>query len=239
MRTIEICLTPNLSELFSVRGKAVVVTDVLRASSSIVAGLAKGIPKIAPVSSVAEVAHFTEQGYRSAGERDGKKIDGFDLGNSPLAFMAAASEKLPIVMTTTNGTRAIAKAQNAREILIGCFLNLAAVSSYLSGFDGDILILCAGWRGNFNLEDTLFAGALAQEIMQKNTDISAKNDAVYAAKLLFETTKNNLEKAIEQSEHRRRLKGEQAKKDVTFCLQTNTFSNVPHYQAAHLVNRTT
>src|SRR5688572_19988934 len=160
MRKIDVCLSPEMMHLYNVQDRTVVVVDILRATSCMTTAFAYGVSVIAPFSHLEDCLAMKPKGYFTAGERDGKKVDGFDFGNSPFEYMDKTLEGQKIAFTTTNGTLAIAKSDGAKEIVIGSFLNLSAVESHLRKNDHDILVLCAGWKGKVNLEDTLFAGAL-------------------------------------------------------------------------------
>ena len=146
--------------LYDVRDKTVVIIDILRATSCMTTAFAHGINSITPFAKLEDCIAMKAKGYFTAGERDGKKVDGFDLGNSPFEYMEEKLKGKKIAFTTTNGTQAIAKAIEAREIIIGSFLNLSAITSHLLESNNKVLLVCAGWKGKVNLEDTLFAGAI-------------------------------------------------------------------------------
>jgi len=235
MAKIEVCLTPAMIHLFDPKGKIVVVTDIFRASSSMVSGLARGIKKIKPVAKVAESVIWHEKGFLRAGERNGVKVEGFDLGNSPFEFMDEQYSNKSIVMTTTNGTKAIHVAEAADEILIGAFLNLAAVGEYLQHNNSkDVLIICAGWKNHFSMEDTLFAGALATLLL---ADYEIEGDASLAAITLYEAAKSDLYAYLQNAGHAKRLSGLNFEKDIRFCLECNRFTNLPVIVNGFIKNR--
>lgn len=161
---IDVCLSPDLMHLYPVADKTVVVVDILRATSCMTTAFAHGIGGIVPYAALADCLASKTNGYLIAGERDGRKVDGFDLGNSPFEYMDGLIKGKTIGFTTTNGTQAIAKSKGAQEIIIGSFLNLSAVVDYLRKVSTDILVVCSGWKGKVNLEDTLFAGALVERL---------------------------------------------------------------------------
>src|SRR5688500_4758414 len=164
MKTIDVCLSPDLMHLFDVRDKTVVIIDILRATSCMTTAFAHGIHSITPFAKLEDCIAMKAKGYFTAGERDGKKVDGFDLGNSPFEYMNGALKGKKIAFTTTNGTGAIVKSAGAREILIGSFLNLSAIVNRLRKSENNVLIVCSGWKGKVNMEDTLFAGALVENL---------------------------------------------------------------------------
>jgi 2-phosphosulfolactate phosphatase len=223
-KSIDVCLSPDLMHLYRVQDKTVVVVDILRATSCMTTAFAHGIKSITPFSSLEGCLKMKSQGYFVAGERDGKKVDGFDLGNSPFEYMDARLQGADIAFTTTNGTQAIARAQGAAEIIIGSFLNLATVSDYLSNNADDILILCAGWKGKVNLEDTLFAGAVVENL--KGNALPAC-DGPLAAQHLYGLARHDLFGFLKNSSHVQRLAKLNIHDDIQFCLKTNELTVLP------------
>lgn len=224
MKTIDVCLSPDLMHLYSVEGKSVVVVDILRATSSMTTAFAHGIDSIYPVAKLDDCRLMKAKGYLIAGEREGEKVPDFDLGNSPFEYMAENLKGKRIAFTTTNGTQAIAKSIGAKEIIIGAFLNLSAVVEHLIASNNDILIVCAGWKGKVNLEDTVFAGALAEKLKDRFSDAC---DAPLMARHLYNAAKVNLAKFLSESSHVRRLNKLNIHEDMEFCLTTDKFSVVP------------
>jgi 2-phosphosulfolactate phosphatase len=232
MKQIEICLTPELIPLYSVSDKVVVIVDILRATSCMVAGMGSGVKSIVPVASLDECLALKAQGYITAGERDGKKVEGFDIGNSPFSFMDEAYQGQSIAMTTTNGTQAIVRSRNASSIVIGAFLNINAIAKHLRKQEQDVLIVCAGWKGRFNLEDTLFAGALSDILKD---DFDTQDDAVIAARLLFQRSSDNMAELLRESSHFRRLSRLGIVDDIVFALQFDRFNVVPFMEGRHII----
>jgi len=224
MGKIETCLSPELIHLYNIREKNIVIVDIFRATSTIISALANGVSQIIPFSNLEDCRAMQSQGYIIAGERDGRKADGFELGNSPIAFLNGNYSGKKIAMTTTNGTLAIEKSkEGANNIIIGSFLNLEALSQYLITKEQDVLILCAGWKGKFNLEDSLFAGALANGL--KNF-FSTDCDTTIALENLYDCHKENLKKIISLASHTKRLQNENLEKDIDFCLIPNKYSTI-------------
>jgi 2-phosphosulfolactate phosphatase len=229
MKKIEICLTPELVHLHDLKGKIVVVTDILRATSCIVAGLASGVIRVKTVTEIAESIPYMAKGYVRAGERNGEKIEGFDIGNSPFEHIAQKNKS--IVMTTTNGTQAIKKSITADKIIIGAFLNISAVAHYLDQHDNDVVIMCSGWKGRLSMEDTLFAGALYQKLAKNyHTDC----DAVLAATTLYEEAKKDIYAYMTRASHFKRLERIGISDDLHYCLQNDLFDIVPIFRAGEL-----
>lgn len=232
MKQITTCLSPDLMPLYEVSGKTVVVVDILRATSCMTTAFAHGVKCIRPVAEVEEGFALRQQAYVVAGERGGQKVEGFDLGNSPFEYMEGRVEGKKVGITTTNGTRAISLSKGAELLLIGSFLNLDKVAKVVNDQPNDVLVICAGWKGHVNLEDTLFAGALAQKI---NDQPIQTCDSTLMAISLYQSAKNDLLAFLQKSSHVQRLKGLGIEKDIAFCLRHNEFDVVPRLVGDELV----
>jgi 2-phosphosulfolactate phosphatase len=234
MKLIDVCLTPELLHLHKIENSIVVVTDIFRATSCMVTGLAHGIGSIVPVATVEECAALQQRGYIAAAERDAQKIAGFDLDNSPFSYMAENLRGSKIAMTTTNGTLSIAKAKaDAVKVIVGAFLNLEAITNYLKNQQYDVLVLCAGWKGRPNLEDTLFAGALVAALTD---EYMIGEDSALMAMRLYEQAQHDMLGFVSNSSHVRRLQRLGIQKDIAYCLQKNMYDNVPILRGSELVN---
>ena len=232
-KKIDVCLSPELLNLYRLDGKIVVVVDVLRATSCMITALAEGVEEIHPVASLDECRNLKAKGYFTAAERGGEQVEGFDLGNSPLSYLNRAYAGKKVAVTTTNGTLAITKsAPYAKQVIIGGFLNLSAMAGYLREQPEDVVILCAGWKGKVNMEDTLFAGALLQEL---ENDHELECDAPLAAKTLYGCVKGKLYEFMQQSSHAQRLSKFGIEEDIRFCLETNKFKEIPVLKGEVLV----
>ena len=232
MKTIDVCLTPELIHLYSLKERTVVIVDILRATSCLVTAFAHGAERIVPFAGQEECRQMKSRGYITSGERDGKKVDGFDKGNSPFEYMGTEVRGKKIAFTTTNGTLAIEKSKLAREVIIGSFLNLSSVIKYLLFSHNNILVVCAGWKGKVNLEDTLFAGALVEKL--KN-HIEPDCDAPLAAQHLYNIAKANMVDYLKNSSHVKRLNRLNIHKDIEFCLTTDQYTVVPKLVGNELV----
>lgn len=224
MAGIDVCFSPALLPFYTLGEKVVVMIDIFRASSSICYGFENGALEIIPVSTIEECLAYAGQGYLLAAERDGQVVEGFDFGNSPFSYTREKVEGKKIVLTTTNGTYAIEQAGNAAEIVIGSFLNLSALCTMLRASGRDVLLLCAGWKNKFNLEDTVFAGAVVAAL---KADFTLRGDSAVAAMDLYELYKDDLSLIIDKSSHSQRLKNLGIEKDVLFCLETDICQRVP------------
>ena len=145
-------MTPALIDQFDVSESIVVVIDILRATTTMCVAFDKGAELMVPVAHIEECRSYKEKGYLIAGERSGEQIAGFDFGNSPFSYTKETVEGKRVAVTTTNGTRAIKAAQerNAREIVVGSFANISALTRWLIHKNEHVCLLCAGWRGPRN-----------------------------------------------------------------------------------------
>ena len=233
MPSIDVCFSPELLHLYDLKGKAVVAVDILRATSTMTTAFAHGAAHIFPVMQLEECLAYSAKGCLTAAERDGQKADGFDLGNSPFSYMDGAVKDKAIAITTTNGTRAIRLSEAAEEIIVGSFLNLSAVVSHLRALQLDVIVVCAGWKGNFNLEDTLYAGALAERL---EGEFTFANDATLAALYLYRSAKADMFTFLQQSSHVQRLLRLDITKDVAFCLEEDKYNVLPVWKEDRLVD---
>jgi 2-phosphosulfolactate phosphatase len=158
-------------------------------------------------------------------------VDGFDRGNSPFEYTGEDIRGKKIAFTTTNGTQAIDKSKKAKHLLIGSFLNVSAVAQRVEELNESVLVVCAGWKGRFNLEDTLFAGALIDRL--KNT-FKSDDDAALAAVSLYTETKQDLVSFLNKSSHIQRLNRLNIHEDMAFCVQEDTYSVVPYLEGDFL-----
>lgn len=224
MKTIDVCLSPDLIYLHDLNNKNVVVVDILRATSCMVSGLAHGVKSITPFANVEQCAAMKEKGYLIAGERGGKKVEGFDLGNSPFDYMDEKVKGKKIAVTTTNGTIAIEKSRSAINVVIGAFLNLTATADYLRRKEESVVICCAGWKGKVNLEDSLFAGALVEELQD---DFTNDCDSPLLVQAAYQNMKHDLLGFIKNSSHAKRLNRLDVHEDIEFCMRKDEYNVVP------------
>ena len=224
---LDICFSPELLSLYSLEGKTAVIVDVLRASSTIVTALAAGVTRVFPVATLAEcVALGTETGCLTAAERDGRPAAGFNLGNSPFEYLDPARPVAgrALALTTTNGPLALRQSLAAAHIVVGAFVNLEAVADFARRQQDDVLVVCAGWKGLFCLEDTVFGGALAERLAP-DFDVTS-SDAILAAHHLWNQAKENLSAYLLQSAHVRRLNSLEASQDFEFCMDVDRYAAV-------------
>ncbi|TVR40779.1 MAG: 2-phosphosulfolactate phosphatase [Bacteroidia bacterium] len=226
---VSVCLSPLSWPLFSKEDVVVIVTDIFRASTAICAGFENGVSAIIPVETIAESEQWKAKGYISAGERDGKTLDCADFGNSPFNFMAPELKGQVIVMNTTNGTKAIKMAaEESNSVLIGAFTNLSAVCNHAISQHKEIIILCAGWKDRFSMEDSLFAGAAVEHIIREGAgDYHTVCDSAIACAELWNNARHDLPAFIEKAAHRHRLRRLGLDDIIPYSLQNNITKVVP------------
>jgi 2-phosphosulfolactate phosphatase len=225
--SIEVCFSPRLFKYIRTKGECiVVVTDVLRASTSICSALHNGARQILPVATLQEAIDLKEKGMLVAAERNGVKVDFADFGNSPFDFVIKKVKSQTIVYTTTNGTRAIEMARERGTVAIGGFVNLQALSKWIIRQDKPVVILCAGWKNQFNLEDAVFCGALTESLMLQNK-YTIECDSAEAARDLWSVAKNDILNYIEKASHRKRLRQLRADNVLDYAFKTDQTTVVP------------
>ncbi|AQG81999.1 2-phosphosulfolactate phosphatase [Spirosoma montaniterrae] len=232
MKHIDVCLTPDLLHLHTIENTIVVVADVFRATSCMVTAFAYGVNSIVPVATIEECRQWQERGYLAAAERNARKVEGFELDNSPFTYMTEQIRGANIAVTTTNGTLAITKSRSAVKVLVGSFLNLDAIARYLKSERYDVMVLCAGWKGRVNMEDTLFAGALIDRL--KDSFALAEDSAIMAHRLYCDG-KDNLVSYMANASHIRRLQKLGIQRDITYCLQHDLYEEIPVLRGNALV----
>ncbi len=231
---IEVCYTPQAYNLFHKDEAVVVVIDVFRATSAIVTAFYNGVSKMIPVATVQEAKDYQANGFMAAAERDGEMIEGFELGNSPFGYMNFKIKGKTIAISTTNGTQAIESSRKASKIIIGSFLNLDVVCDYLVAQKKDVILVCAGWKNKFNLEDTLFAGAVVNKLTSES-DFQIDCDSAIASKHLYNIAKDDMYEFLSNSSHRNRLAKLDLERDIKYCLSLNLCPIIPVMEGKYLV----
>ena len=231
---IEVCFSPALLHLYDFKGAIVVIIDVFRATSTITAALHNGARCVIPVASVAECIAIGNSIPDSitAGERDGKIADGLQYGNSPSEYPASFIKDKTLILTTTNGTRLLHMVNGAAEIVIGSFLNLHALSSYLAAKNKNVLLGCASWKDRFNLEDSLFAGAVVHEL-QDGFEINC--DSARAALHLYGASGGDFLSFLKNSSHYHRLAAYGLQEDMAYCATPDLHPVVPILKGNEIV----
>ena len=232
---LDVCLSPALIENFDIDNSIVVVIDIIRASSTICTVLDYGVLKLKPVAEIEEALALKKNGYLIAGERDGVKLDGFDYDNSPISLMDRKLKGKKIGLTTTNGTKTIAKIADKlykyknSELIVGAFVNYSLLKKYLLSQQKNILLVCSGWKKNFSIEDTVFAGQLIYDLIQfKN--FNHPTDSANHAKIIYENSEKNLFNFIMDYSMRFKDKIKFLANDIRYCLKYDVANVIPLYK---------
>ncbi len=229
-------LSPALLNLYDLNNAIVVVIDVFRATSTIASALFNGAKCVIPVDSVPKAIEISRNiDGIAAGERDGQIAEGLQHGNSPLEYDRSFIENKTLVLTTTNGTRLLHMAleRGADTVISGSFPNLSSVCDYLLSQDKDVVLGCAGWKDRFNLEDTLFAGAVINRV-KKHFEIHC--DSSLMAETMYLKSKSNLPEVAKKFTHYHRLVERFGLiDDIAFCLTPDIANVLPVYHEGKLV----
>lgn len=224
-KKIQVCFSTDQFEKYADEKSTVVIVDLLRATSVISTALECGVDSVIPVKTLEEALEYKNvENHIIAAERNTLPIEGFDYGNSPYHYINADVKGKTLVLTTTNGTKAIHLAKE-HKVITASFVNIDAVVEYLLEDNNDIIILCSGWKGLFNLEDPIFAGALAKQLLESNQFFSTC-DSMIASIQLFDNGKDNLFDYLSTSSYRNRNGSDLIIKDTHFCLNPSFKSDI-------------
>lgn len=233
--TLFTILSPGLLDLYNVENSIVVIIDVFRATSTIAAALYNGAEKIIPVAGVEEcIALGKKLNAITAGERDGKIIEGLQHGNSPAEYPRSFIGGKTLVLTTTNGTKLLhmALANGASEVITGSFPNFNSVCEHLINENKNVILGCSAWKNRFNLEDTLFAGAVIESIKDHFT---IHCDSSMMAEDMYLLHKNDMYAFIRRTTHWHRLASYGLEKDLEHCVTKNVTNILPVYRDGALI----
>jgi 2-phosphosulfolactate phosphatase len=229
---IQLLPFPIGSELLSDR--VVVVIDVLRATSVMVQAMSQGATEIIPVKTVEEAFQmaktFSPNDTLLGGERESRKIEGFDLGNSPREYQGEKVRGKRLILTTTNGTKAFHAVSSGKKVLVGSFLNIAAVAGRCFELNRDLFIYLSGDEGNFSLEDTVCGGMLIDRIIKKGGRSFLLTDASRSAHILFQKFEANIAESFYLSQHGRNLVARGFEEDLPYCAQVDMANVVPVFK---------
>ena len=234
--TLYTCLSPALLNLYDLKNAIVVIIDVFRATSTIASVLKNGAKCIIPVDTVAKAIAISKKiDAIAAGERDGQIAEGLQHGNSPLEYSRDFIAGKTLVLTTTNGTKLLQMAldHNADTIISGSFPNLSSVCKFLVSQNKNVVLGCAGWKDRFNIEDTLFAGAVISRIKEHFT---IHCDSSLTAELLYESNKHDIIGFAPNLTHYHRLVDRFGLiEDINFCLTPDVADVLVVYEDGKLL----
>lgn len=229
---IEVFLTPFTVQDEDVRGRTAVVIDVLRSASTITAALNANARAVVPVTDTEEAgkiaSNLDPSVYRLGGERNGTMIEGYHLGNSPCEYTQEQVADKTIILNTMNGTRTLAKAQNAEHLIVGSFLNASRVADFISRTDQDVVFICAGQNNRVSLEDILCVGLILDHLWEDQMPVHIP-DAAYVAYTTYQRSKNRLEETLRNCSHAMKLVERGHAEDVNFCTRLDAVPVLPYY----------
>lgn len=237
---MQIEVYPTCDSVKDLSGKTAIVIDVLRATSVITTALFNGAERVIPVPSVDEALNLAREFKGNAllgGERGAVKIPGFDLGNSPLEYKKELMAGKAVILTTSNGTRAIKASESAEHILIGCFLNASAVAEKalrfaLSSETSCVALVCAGTLGEFSLDDAACAGLIVDSLVrniERKKEPPELSDLAFACRELYLKHQDDLKALISHAAHYKKLLNLGFERDIDYCLQQDVIDCVPVY----------
>lgn len=230
---VETCFSPIMYPFYENKEAVVVVVDILRATTAIGTAFMNGIKKIIPVSTLEEAKEYKDKGYLVAAERDGIVKEFADFGNSPFNFTKKKVSGKEVVYSTTNGTNTVMLAKDSYKVVIGSYLCISAIADYIKKENRNALLLCAGWKNKFNLEDSLFCGALAEKLLE-DENYSTICDSTKAALDLWHMAKPNPYGYILKSAQKARLQKNGLDDVIEFCHLTDQTNIIPCLKDNHL-----
>jgi 2-phosphosulfolactate phosphatase len=231
---IDLSFNPVELDELQLRDKNVVVIDVLRSSTTIAVALGNGAREIIPVESIENAVKISGSLFGDVtlrgGERNGKMIQGFNLGNSPLEYSEATVKGKSIIFCTTNGSVAMYRSRFARHLTVGSFVNVTRVIDFIKGINADFLLVCAGRAnafGNFSLEDAVCAGMIVQELVLEESSSVELTDSSAAALALCKTYGRSILKMLKNTDHGRYLVEIGFLEDLKLAAQVDSFPVLP------------
>lgn len=228
-------LSPRLLDIYDLTDSIVVIIDVFRATSTIATALHNGAKRVIPVDTVEKCIELGKKtGGITAGERDGKIIEGLAHGNSPAEYPREFVEGKTLVLTTTNGTRLLHMAllNGASEVITGSFPNLSAVCDYLQQQNKNVVLGCSAWKDRFNIEDTLFAGAVVSRVRDQFT---VHCDSSLMAEEMYGLHRQDMKEFVRKTTHWHRLAKFGLEKDLEYCVTEDVANVLPIYNNGDLV----
>jgi len=238
--SITVYYSPNHLDELALRDKNIVVIDVLRASTTIVYAMRSGAREVIPVGSVAQAMKIVGSMHSTSillcGEKGGKRVEGFNLGNSPLEYTPAAVEGKGLILSTTNGSVALTKAKHARLCYVAGFVNLSATIEALAQIknliEDGLTIICSGREEDFSLEDATCAGMLISKIsshpdLGPRLNQSRLTDSARAALSIFYEYGNDIYRTLRSSDHGELLAELGFEEDIRIASEIDSIPLVP------------
>ncbi|HHT66451.1 MAG: 2-phosphosulfolactate phosphatase [Caldicoprobacterales bacterium] len=221
---LNVYATPDCAADKDLKDKIVVVIDVLRATSTILAALINGCKEIIPAVEIEEVINmsknYEKDSFLLCGERNIQGIDGFHLSNSPLEYTAEQVADKTLLLTTTNGTRAIKRAVDAKEVILCSMTNVDAAAEHIAAQQEDTVFICAGTDGQFSMDDVVTAGAVINRLKNKVENPSL-GDLAVVAEAMYRANAHDLHTLLKDSLHYKRMMEAGLEEDIRYCLTLN------------------
>ena len=211
-----------------IEGKTVVVIDILRATSVIVTALNNGSKEVIPFLTVEEAKEYTKdnrENFILGGERRAIKIEGFDFSNSPLEYKEELVKGKSVVLTTTNGTRAIKSCEEGKHLLIGAMINARAVAKKVKALGEDVVFVNSGTYGEFSIDDFICAGYMISSLEDIHDDVNL-SDIAYTAKHIYESH-SDVKSFVENARHYNVIKSLGLIGDLEHCIKKDITDIVP------------
>lgn len=233
---LQVCFSPALlHSVLPEPGLNIVVIDILRATTAMCTAFGYGVASILPVEDGAEALQKKKEGWAVAGEKDGIRLPFADFGNSPTDFRNGSVQGLHLAYSTTNGTKAILRGSRLGRVFIASFVNMETICGFLARDENPVLLLCAGWKDSFSLEDAIFAGAMSDALIHM-FQFHHDCDSVTAAMKLWTGASNRLMSKVSLSSHYLRLLGIETRKGLKYCFFPEKFPVVPSLVDGKLVD---
>ncbi len=228
---IDLSFTPHQADEAALRDKTVVAIDVLRASTTIITALYNGAREVIPVPTVESAVKLSSQLAGDVvllgGERGGRMIQGFSLGNSPAEYTAERVKGKSIVFSSTNGSQVLANARYARTLVVCGFVNMALVVSFLRERPRDFILACAGTNGAFSLEDSVCAGMIVDRLLKDGSLEVTLSDGALAAQILYRSHGRNVLKLLQSTQHGKYLQEIGFEDDLKLCASVDSIPVLP------------
>lgn len=222
-----------------ITGKTSVVIDILRATSVAAVALHNGAREIIPMATLGDATSLRQKLDHSSallgGEREGQKVEGFDLGNSPFEYGTSVVESKSIILASTNGSVALIRGSEAEHCLACSFINVSTVLKRIMELNNNTAIICAGNKGGFSLEDALCGGMLLERLRSADGDIELDNDASWVALEMYEKHKHDIRAALRESDHGKFLISLGFEQDIAFCASVDSIPICPSWQSGRLI----
>ena len=234
---IDIIISADDIKENKIKDKVVVVIDMFRATSVIVTALSNGCKEVIPYLTIEETleaaSKLERENYILGGERSAVKIEGFDLSNSPLEYAGDVVKDKTVLITTTNGTRALTESVSAKRIFTGALINAKAVAQKLIQLNEDAVIINAGTNGNFSMDDYICSGYIINEMLSYDNSLEL-TDIARTANIIYEANQDIMS-YVKEATHYSVMKSLKLDSDIEYCTKKSIIDIVPEYKDKKIV----